>query len=56
MVRPLRKSAVSTVIVVNALDECKDGEPASAILSILGQFVSELSGVKFFLIGYQITA
>ena len=49
--RPLRKSAISTIIVVDALDECKDEEPASAILSVLGRFVSELTMVKFFLTG-----
>ena len=48
---PLKKSAISTIIIVDALDECKDEEPASAILSVLGRFVSELSGVKFFLTG-----
>jgi len=48
---PLRKSAISTVIVIDALDECKDEEPASAILSVLGRFVSEVPKVKFFLTG-----
>jgi hypothetical protein len=51
IVRPLRESDVSTVIVVDALDECKDDEPASAILSVLGHFVSEIPKVKFFLTG-----
>ena len=49
--RPLRKSAISTVIVIDALDESKDEEPASAILSILGRFVSEMPKVKLFLTG-----
>jgi len=49
IVQPLRECAISTVIIVDALDECKDEEPASAILSVLGQFVSQLSQVKFFL-------
>jgi hypothetical protein len=49
--RPLRESAISTVIVIDALDECKDEEPASAILSVLGRFVSEVPSVKFFLTG-----
>ena len=49
--QPIKKSAVSTVIVIDALDECKDEEPASAILSVLGRFVSDLSEVKFFLTG-----
>ena len=49
--QPLVKSAISTVIVIDALDECKDEEPASALLSVLGRFVSELHKVKFFVTG-----
>ena len=51
IVGPLKKSDISTVIMIDALDECKDEEPASAILSVLGQFVSEIPKVKFFLTG-----
>jgi hypothetical protein len=51
IVQPLVKSAISTIIVIDALDECKDDQPASAILSVLGQFVSEIPEVKFFLTG-----
>ena len=51
IVQPLRESAISTVIVIDALDECKDEEPASAILSVLGRFVSKVPKVKFFLTG-----
>ena len=51
VVRPLKKSAVSTVIVIDALDECKDEEPASVILSVLAQFVSQIPKVKFFVTG-----
>ena len=51
IVLPLRESAISTVIVIDALDECKDEEPASAILSVLGQFISEIPKVKFFVTG-----
>ena len=36
VVEPLQESAISTVIVIDALDECKDEEPASSILSVLG--------------------
>ena len=39
------------MIVIDALDECKDEEPASAILSVLARFVSDLPRVKFFLTG-----
>ena len=51
IVQPLVESAISTVIVIDALDECKDEEPASAILSVLGQFVAEIPTVKFFITG-----
>jgi hypothetical protein len=42
---------VSTVIIIDALDECEDEEPASAILSVIGRLVSEIPNVKFFLTG-----
>ena len=51
IIQPLAESALSTVIVIDALDECKDKEPASAILSVLGQFVAEVPTVKFFITG-----
>ena len=51
IVQPLVESAISTVIVIDALDECKDEEPASAILSVLGQFVAKIPMVKFFITG-----
>jgi hypothetical protein len=48
---PLQKSGTSTVIVIDALDECKDEDTTSAILSILGRHVKEVPKVKFFLTG-----
>ena len=53
IMKPLKESAISTmiVIVIDALDECKDEEPASAILSVLARFVSEVPMVKFFVTG-----
>ena len=48
---PIQEAAISTVVVIDALDECKDEEPASAILSVLGQLVSEIPKVKFFITG-----
>jgi len=51
IVEPLRSVGVSTVIVIDALDECKDEEPSSAILSVLGRFVKQVPGVKFFITG-----
>ena len=52
IVQPLKKSRISTIIIVDALDECKDKEPASAILSVLGRLVPEIKKVKFFLTGH----
>ena len=51
IVQPLNESDISTVIVIDALDECEDEEPASAILSVLGKLVSGIPKVKFFLTG-----
>jgi len=51
IVQPLKQSGVSTLIVIDALDECEDDESASAILSVLGRLVSEIPKVKFFLTG-----
>ena len=51
IVQPLVKSNISTVIVIDALDECKDEEPASAILFVLGQFVTKLPKAKFLITG-----
>ena len=51
IVTPLNESAVSTVIVVDALDECEEEEPASVILSVLGQFVSRIPKAKFLITG-----
>ena len=51
IIQPLAGSTISTVIVIDALDECRDEEPASAILSVLEQFVAEVPTVKFFITG-----
>ena len=51
IVQPLNESDISTVIVVDALDECEDEESASAVLFVLGRLVSEIPKVKFFLTG-----
>ena len=49
LVEPLQSAGVSTVIVIDALDECKDEDPESAVLLVLGQSVSDIPGVKFFI-------
>jgi hypothetical protein len=51
LVNPLSGTNIRCVIVIDALDECIDNEPSSAILSVLGQFIKELPLVKFFITG-----
>ncbi|KAF9786262.1 hypothetical protein BJ322DRAFT_775758 [Thelephora terrestris] len=51
IIEPLQGSSISTVIVIDALDECKDEETSSAILSVLGRLISEVPEVKIFLTG-----
>ena len=51
IVRPLSSSDISTVIIIDALDECVDRDPQSAILSVMGRLVEEISNVKFLITG-----
>ena len=51
IVQPLVESNISTVIVIDALDECKDDESTSAILSVLGRFITEIPNTKLFVTG-----
>jgi len=51
IVGPLKAANVPTLIIIDALDECKDEEPASAILSILSRYINEIPNVKFFITG-----
>ena len=51
IVRPFKATNVSTLIIIDALDECKDEEPASAILSVLSRYVPKIPNVKFFITG-----
>jgi len=51
IVGPLKATNIPTLIIIDALDECKDEEPASAILSILSRYVNEIPAAKFFITG-----
>ena len=51
IVGPLKTTCIPTLIIIDALDECKDDEPASAILSILSRYVDQIPNVKFFITG-----
>jgi hypothetical protein len=49
LVKPLLSANISTVIVIDALDKCRDEDQESAILRVLGQTISKLPRVKFFI-------
>jgi len=51
IVGPFKVTRIPTLIIIDALDECKDEEPASAILSVLSRYVNEIPQVKFFITG-----
>ena len=51
IIGPFKATRIPTLIVIDALDECKDEEPASAILSVLSRYVDEIPQVKFFITG-----
>ena len=51
LVGPLKATQTTTLIIIDALDECKDKEPASAILSILSRYMDLIPNVKFFITG-----
>ena len=51
LVGPLRATQTATLVIIDALDECKDKEPASALLSILSRHVDQIPTVKFFITG-----
>ena len=51
IVHPFKTTHIQTLIIIDALDECEDKEPASALLSILSRFVDQIPGVKFFITG-----
>jgi len=49
IIGPFQATKTRTLIVIDALDECQDKEPASALLSILSRYVDKLPSVKFFI-------
>ena len=51
IVGPFKATRIPTLIIIDALDECKDEEPASAILSVLSRYVDEIPEVKFLITG-----
>ena len=51
IVQPFQEVEIATLIVIDALDECQDEEPASALLSVLSLYIHEIPSVKFFITG-----
>jgi len=51
IVGPFQATQTQTLIVIDALDECRDEEPASVLLSVLSRFVDKIPLVKFFITG-----
>ena len=51
IVGPFQVTNIKTLIIIDALDECRDEEPASALLSILSRYVDKIPLVKFFITG-----
>lgn len=49
IILPFQSAKIATVIVVDALDECKDKESQPAILSVLGTIIDQAPEVKFFI-------
>lgn len=47
----MKAAGISTVIVIDALDECRDNEPASAILSLLARHIANIPLIEFFVTG-----
>ena len=48
---PLKTTQIQTLIIIDALDECKDENPESAILFVLSKQVDQIPNVKFFITG-----
>jgi len=51
IVGPFRATQAPTLIIIDALDECQDEEPASALLSVLSRYVDDIPLVKFLITG-----
>jgi hypothetical protein len=49
IVRPIEESQMSTVVVIDALDECKDESTTSTLLGFLARNVSRIPSVRFFI-------
>jgi len=51
IVGPFQAAQIPILIIIDALDECQDEEPAYALLSVLSRYVHKIPHVKFFITG-----
>jgi len=51
IIGPFQAIKTPTLIIIDALDECRDEEPASALLSVLSRYIDKIPLVKFFITG-----
>ena len=51
IIGPFKATHIPTLIIIDALDECKDKESVSALLSVLSHYVDKIPWVKFFITG-----
>ena len=51
LIGPFQAIQTRTLIIIDALDECRDEEPASALLSVISRYVDKIPLVKFFITG-----
>ena len=51
IVHPFQGTQIVTLVIIDALDECRDEEPASALLSVLARYLHKIPLVKFFITG-----
>jgi hypothetical protein len=51
IIGPFQATQTPTLIIIDALDECRDEEPASALLSVLSRYLDKLPLIKFFITG-----
>lgn len=49
IVDPVKASGMATVVIIDALDECKDDETTSTVLAFLDQHAKRIPTIKFFI-------
>jgi hypothetical protein len=49
LAKPVKESEIQTVVIIDALDECKDEESTSIMLKFLDENVKYLPNIKFFI-------